>query len=132
MSEAVGKAVLYSLRVSGLKFADPTKDIRGRTVIDRDGEKMGFVDDLLLDDHNQRIRFVQVAHGGLVGISRTHFMIPINSVTRVEDRYVHIITSRAEVERTPDYQPELVPGTDSGGQGWWEQGPDGLPGVAVQ
>jgi sporulation protein YlmC with PRC-barrel domain len=132
MSEAVGKAILYSLRVSGLKLADPTDDIRGRTVIARDGQKIGFVDDLLLDDHNSRIRFVQIAHSGILGISRDHFMVPVNSVTRIEDRYIHITLTKEDVEREPLYQPDLVQGTDTGGQGWWEQGPDGLPGVAVQ
>ncbi len=132
MSETVGKAVLYSLRASGLKFADPVEDIRGRTAIARDGQKIGFVDDLLLDDHDHRIRFVQIAHGGILGISRAHFMVPINSLTKIEDQYIHITHTREDVERAALYQPKLVPGTDTGGQGWWELGPDGPPGVAVQ
>jgi sporulation protein YlmC with PRC-barrel domain len=132
MSDKVGKAVIYSLRMSGWKLANPADDIRGRTVIDRNGEKMGFVDDLLLDDHDSRIRFVQIAHGGILGISRSHFLTPVNAITKIEDKYVHIDRTREDVERATMYKPALVPGTDTGGQGWWEQGPDGLPGVAVQ
>lgn len=132
MSGAVGKTMISSLRVSGRKFANEADDIRGRTVVDPNGQKMGFVDDLLLDDSDHRLRFVQIAHGGTLGIGRDHFIIPINAVRRVEDRYVHIVYTREDVEREPQYRPEFVAGTDTGGQGWWELGPDGLPGVAVQ
>jgi sporulation protein YlmC with PRC-barrel domain len=132
MSERVGKTRISSLRASVWKLANPADDIRGRTVIDRNGEKMGFVDDLLLDDQDTRIRFVQIAHGGILGISRTHFLTPVNAITRIEDRYIHLDRTREDVERESTYTPELVAGTDTGGQGWWEQGPDGLPGVAVQ
>ena len=38
MSQTHGRAMIYSLRVSGRKFADPTDDIRGRTVVDREGQ----------------------------------------------------------------------------------------------
>jgi len=132
MSEKLGRTMINSLRISGWKFADPADDIRGRTVIDREGQKMGFVDDLLLDDNESRIRFVQVAHGGILGISRTHFLVPVNAITRVEDRYIHINFTREDVERDTLYKPALVSGTDTGGEGWWEQGPDGLPGAPVQ
>lgn len=132
MSQTHGRAMIYSLRVSGRKFADPTDDIRGRTVVDREGQKMGFVDDLLLDDHDGQIRFIQIAHGGILGISRNHFLTPINAVLKIDDRHVHINRTREDVERKTLYSPRLVEGTDTGGQGWWEAGPDGPPGAPVQ
>lgn len=100
--------------------------------MDREGQKMGFVDDLLLDANDSQIRFIQIAHGGLLGISRNHFLMPVNAITKIDDQYVHIDRSRNDVERKTLYAPRLVEGADTGGQGWWEKGPDGAPGVPLQ
>ena len=132
MSETHGGAMIYSLRVSGRKLANPVDDIRGRTVMDRECQKMGFVDDLLLDATDGHIRFIQIAHGGLLGISRNHFLMPVNAITKVDEQYVHIDRTRHDVERKSVYSPQLVEGQDTGGQGWWEKGPDGAPGVPIQ
>ena len=50
-------ATLMRLSDTELTVADPAEDIRGRTVVDRNGEEIGDVDDLLLDDHGKRVRF---------------------------------------------------------------------------
>lgn len=132
MSETRNKGLIYSLRDSGKKFRDPSKDIRGRDVIGRDGKKMGTVDDLLMDDRESRIRFVQIAHGGILGFGRDTFMLPVNTVMKVEDRQIHVDYTAEEVERAATYIPELEDGVDTGPAGWFEQGPGGLPGVAIQ
>ncbi len=132
MSKAQKRSVIYSLRDSGMKFRDSSKDIRGREVIGRDGEKMGTVDDLLMDDAESRIRFVQVAHGGFLGIGRDTFILPVNTVTKIEERAIHVDYTREEVNRKATYLPELEEGVDTGPAGWFEQSPAGLPGTPIQ
>jgi hypothetical protein len=58
-------AVPYRLRESTWTVADPQADVRGRTVVyrDRDGEEVGGVDDLLVDDRDGRVCLLQVGAG---------------------------------------------------------------------
>lgn len=132
MTDTQYKAVIYSLRDSGMKFKDPSRDVRGRDVIGNDGEKLGMIDDLMMDDKHARIRFIQVAHGGIFGFGQDHFILPVNTITKIEDRKVHVARSREDIERESQYLPELEEGVDTGPAGWFEQSPDGLPGVPIQ
>lgn len=132
MSETRQKAVIYSLSDSGMKFKDPAKDVRGRDVIGNDGQKLGMIDDLLMDDKHSRIRFIQIAHGGVLGFGQDHFILPVNTITRIEDREVHVARSREDIERESQYLPELEEGMDTGPAGWFEQSPAGLPGAPIQ
>lgn len=132
MSQNEKKAVIYSLRDSGMKFKDPTKDVRGRDVIGNDGKKLGMIDDLLMDDKHSRIRFIQIAHGGILGFGQDQFILPVNTITKIEERQVHVARSLEDIERESQYLPELEEGADTGPAGWFEQPPGGLPGVAIQ
>lgn len=132
MSQTEFKAVIYSLRDSGMKIKDPSKDVRGRDVIGNDGNKLGMIDDLLMDSRHSRIRFIQIAHGGLITMGQDQFILPVNTITKIEDRKVYVDRSQADMERVSQYLPELEEGVDTGPAGWFEQGPGGLPGVAIQ
>lgn len=132
MSQTQYKAVIFSIRDSGMKIQDSSKDIRGRDVIDRNGEKLGTIDDLLMDDRESRIRFIQVAHGGFLGIRQEHFILPVNTIMKVEERQVHVDRVRDDIVRESTYAPELVEGMDVEQAGWFEQGPGGAPGTPVQ
>lgn len=132
MSKAQKRSIIYSLRDSGMKFRDPSKDIRGRDVIGRDGEKLGMVEDLLLDDYESRLRFIQIAHGGFLGIGRDTFILPVNTITKIEERQIHVDRTRDDVLRESQYLPELEEGVDTGPTGWFEESPAGLPGTPIQ
>lgn len=73
---AGGTGTLYRLGETDQTVADPAADVRGRTVVDRHGEEVGRVDDLLVDDRENRVRFPRVGERGLLGIGRTHYLGP--------------------------------------------------------
>ena len=102
------KASLLKLSDANLTVAFPEQDIRGRTVLDRSGEEIGQVDDLLIDDREQRVRFIQVATGGFLGLGETTFMIPIDAITRITDEAVYTDQTREHVASAPRYDPALV------------------------
>lgn len=52
------------------------EDIRGRKVKDKNGEDIGKVDDLLVDVRENKVRFLEVASGGLLGLGATTSFIP--------------------------------------------------------
>jgi len=84
-----------------------SEDVRGRGVKDKDGEDIGTIDDLLIDGRENKVRFLEVASGGILGLGKTKSFIPIDTITRVEDD-VHIDQTREHVAGAPEYDPELI------------------------
>lgn len=102
------KERLLGLSDSSMTVADPDEDIRGRKVLDRAGEEVGDVDDLVIDDREANVRFMQVASGGFLGLGATKFMIPIDAITRITPDTVYIDQTRERVAGAPRYDPDLV------------------------
>ena len=69
-------------------------DIRGRTVKDVDGEDLGTVKDLLVDEAEKRVRFLEVASGGFLGIGQDTSLIPVDAISAITDDEVKIAQSR--------------------------------------
>lgn len=100
--------ILLKLSDTSLTFADPAEDIRRRKVLDKDGEEIGDVDDLLVDGREKKVRFLQVASGGFLGLGETRFLIPVDAITRISDDAVHISQTREHIAGAPRYDPALV------------------------
>ncbi|AGL16288.1 PRC-barrel domain-containing protein [Actinoplanes sp. N902-109] len=103
---------LVELRDSDQVLADPRQDIRGRTAVDRDGDELGTVQDLLIDAEEGKVRFLKVEHGGVLGIGAKASFVPVDIVTRVENETVCVGESRGRVADAPGYDPELVDAND--------------------
>jgi sporulation protein YlmC with PRC-barrel domain len=83
-------------------------DIRGRMVKDKDGQDLGRIDGLLVDASAQKVRFMEVATGGILGLGQTKSLIPIEAITRVTADEVYISHTREHVAGAPPYDPKLV------------------------
>lgn len=101
-------ATLVRLSDTGLTLADPEADIRGMTVVDRDGEEVGVVDDLFIDESERHMRFMEIASGGFLGIGKEKRLIPVDAVTEIDER-IHINQDRGLIASGPGYDPELKP-----------------------
>jgi len=66
MAQIETTAKLVRLSDTELTIANPAEDIRGRAVVDRDGEDIGEVEDLLIDAQEKRVRMLEVASGGFL------------------------------------------------------------------
>jgi sporulation protein YlmC with PRC-barrel domain len=99
---------LVKLGDTDLTVADPLEDIRGRTVVDRGGEEIGHVDALLIDDRDNKVRFLQVAAGGFLGIGERTFLIPVDAVVRVDADRVAVHQTRERIVGSPAYDPDLA------------------------
>lgn len=106
---------LVKLGDTELTLGDPAEDIRGRKVLDSSGDEIGKVDDLMLDDNESKVRFMHVSAGGFLGIGDKTFLIPIDTITRIDEDAVHVDQSRDKVIKGPEYDPALVRD-----QGFWE------------
>lgn len=99
---------LLRLSEERLELTDPAEDVRGYTVIDRDREEIGSVEDLIVDDREKKVRFLQVQAGGFLGMGGRHFLVPVDAVVRIHDDHVHVDQARDHVAGGPAYEPDVV------------------------
>lgn len=126
----MSESIMVRLADAGMTTADPTEDIRGRQVVDKDGEEVGKIDALLIDEDERRVRFLEIGSGGFLGIGEEKVLVPVDAVTHVDDDRVHIDRDRTQVAGGPDYDPELTYQRDyySGVYGYYGFGPYWAPG----
>ncbi|HEY9012234.1 MAG TPA: PRC-barrel domain-containing protein [Devosia sp.] len=103
------EATLVSINETGLTTQDPTEDVRDREVRDANGAKIGHVKDLLVDEKEQKVRLIEVAHGGLLGIGESRVLLPVDLITAIDDEAVYFLRDREQVSGAPKYDPQLVP-----------------------
>jgi sporulation protein YlmC with PRC-barrel domain len=101
------QGLLIHLSRSELELADPDADVRGHKVVDRGGDDIGKVDDLVIDPDERRVRFLLVGTGGFLGIGEQKLLIPVDAVTAVDDR-IHIDKENPDLSGAPVYDPSLV------------------------
>lgn len=101
-------STLIPLSDSNLTLAEPDADIRGREVLDQNGEELGEVDDLLVDDSEHLVRFLKVKSGGFLGIGAEMTFIPVDAVTKITENTVQVSLTREHISGAPRYNPEVV------------------------
>jgi sporulation protein YlmC with PRC-barrel domain len=123
---------LVRLSETGMTISDRRVDVRGRKVVDRDGEEIGTVDDLLVDQGEVRVRFLRVGHGGILGIGAEHFLVPVDAISEVTEEAVRIDRERERLTDVPGYDPEVAedPAYYGGLYGWWGYPAYWAPGYA--
>jgi sporulation protein YlmC with PRC-barrel domain len=108
MTTQTRTGALHRLRDSDLQLANPQADIRHRRVVDSAGNEIGEVDDLLVDEQERKVRFIEIASGGLLGMGQTKTLLPVETVSRIGDDEVRVNQTRERLQGAPPYQPELV------------------------
>ncbi|MDP5183385.1 PRC-barrel domain-containing protein [Blastococcus sp. BMG 814] len=128
MTDDIGR--LVRLGDTAQTVADPAADVRGRAVVDSDGDDVGRVDDLLVDDQENEVRFLRIGEGGFLGIGAQHYLIPVDAVVAVEPDRIRISRNRDRMAEVPPYDPELEyqPDYYAGVYGWWGYAPFWGPG----
>ncbi|MEO3935338.1 PRC-barrel domain-containing protein [Dermatophilaceae bacterium Soc4.6] len=101
-------SALHTLGDRGETVDGSADDVRGREVKDKDGHGIGKVTDLLVDDREDKIRFLLVEHGGFLGFGEKESLIPVDAVTKITEDAVFIDQSRERVAAAPGYDPDLV------------------------
>ena len=130
MSATATPGRLLSLSDTDKTVADPNADVRGRQAVDSSGEEIGTVEDLLVDDEETRVRFLQIGSGGFLGIGKDRFLVPVDAVASVTQDRVQVSRERARMTDVPGYDPTLEqdPAYYADVYGWWGYGPYWAPG----
>jgi sporulation protein YlmC with PRC-barrel domain len=121
---------LVSLTDTDQTVADPAADVRGRKAFDTNGDDVGTVEDLLVDEEENKVRFLRIGSGGFLGMGRDHFLVPVEAIESVEEDRVTISRDRDRLSDVPAYDPELTydPIYYADLYGWWGFGPYWAPG----
>ncbi|WP_236243455.1 PRC-barrel domain-containing protein [Streptomyces sp. CC228A] len=100
--------VLKKISETDQTVAAADEDVRGRKVVNGEGDEMGKVDDLLVDEQEGKVRFLLVEHGGFLGLGEKKTFVPVDAVVDVRDDVVVVSQSRRQIADAPPYDPELV------------------------
>ena len=99
---------LSKLRDIDRAVSSSDEDIRGRMVKDKNGQDLGRIEDLLVDDVKWKVRFIEVASGGILGFGDSKSFIPVDAITRMTADNVYISHTLEHVAGAPRYDPTLV------------------------
>jgi sporulation protein YlmC with PRC-barrel domain len=114
MESGQQRSNLTKLSESDLRLEESWQDIRRLDVYDITDEQIGSMEDLYVDQQARQPRFLVVSAGGLLGIGKKHFLIPVKEVSRDvgEDR-VTVTQPREKVLNSPEFDPDVgVPDPD--------------------
>lgn len=101
---------LSRLRDNAKTVSSSDEDVRGRMVKDKDGQDLGKIEGLMIDDAEHRVRFLEVGTGGILGFGERKSFIPVETITRIAADEIHIDRTRAHVAGAPSYEPAVVTG----------------------
>ncbi|MCS3844289.1 PRC-barrel domain-containing protein [Microbacterium sp. AK031] len=113
--ETPGTDALVRLGDTDETVANPDDDIRGRDVKDKDGADLGKVKALLIDENERKVRLIEVASGGFLGIGQDTTFIPVDAITSVTADEVRLDQTREHVAGAPAYDPALIHERDTYG-----------------
>ena len=99
---------LTRLRDTDQTVSSSDEDIRGRMAKDKAGHDLGTIEGLLIDEAERKVRFMEVASGGFLGLGESKSLIPVDAITRVTPDAVYIGHTLQHVAGAPIYDPDLV------------------------
>jgi len=109
VTEHTERGDLVKLSESDRTLEDPSQDLRGKDVYDRNGDQIGTVEDLYMDRQTKKVRFLGVGAGGFLGIGEKHFLMPLEAIADVGDDTVTLNQDREKVTGSADYDPAAAP-----------------------
>jgi sporulation protein YlmC with PRC-barrel domain len=85
--------------------------LRDFTFVDAQGEKLGDVDDVVLDLQRHRVVYIALATGGVLGIGRTLHAVPLEAVRELDTEEERIVVdiSRERLEEREGFDADNWP-----------------------
>ena len=108
MQEGTGlQPNLVNLNDTDLHLEEPWQDLRGLDVYDSNDEQLGSVEDVYVDREQREARLLVVSAGGLLGVGKKHFLVPVQEVKRdLEGERVTVEHPKEKVTESPEFNPD--------------------------
>lgn len=87
--------------------------VGGTSVYNSAGDKLGTIDDLMIDKRSGQVRYAVMEFGGFLGMGTDRYPIPWNMLKydTAQDGYV-VPLDKAKLEGAPRYSNDAVPDYD--------------------
>jgi sporulation protein YlmC with PRC-barrel domain len=89
------------------ELEEPWQDARGRKVIDKNGDEVGTVEELYIWEGPSTVHLITVS-----GDERS-FLIPVHTVTNVDEETVALEVGKDKVMDSPEFESEDVPDSEA-------------------
>ncbi len=83
------------------------QDARGRRVIDKNGDEVGTVEELYIWEEPSTVHLIAVS-----GDERS-FLIPVHTITNVDEEAVALEVGKAKVMDSPEFESDDVPDSET-------------------
>ena len=114
MESGQQRSNLTKLSELDVPLEESWQDTRGLDVYDIADEQIGRVEDLYVYRESRLAKYLIVSAGGLLGVGKKHFLIPVEEVSRdVGEDQVRVNQNREKVLNSPEFEPDVgVPAPD--------------------
>ena len=111
----------YVYRIESLPAFSDVEDLRWKTLVANDGDKIGTIENIERDEDTDRVEFMQVGRGGFLGFGAERFLVPVTAIVKVDEKHVYIDRPLNRLDGVPEYDYERVHDPDycAGVRAWW-------------
>ncbi|MES2255238.1 MAG: PRC-barrel domain-containing protein [Pseudomonadota bacterium] len=89
---------------SGHTTAILASKVKGTAVYNNAGDKIGTVEDVVLDKLSNQIMFAALGFGGLMGIGEKYYPVPWSMLNYSEDKGGYVVPlDKSRIEKAPAY-----------------------------
>ena len=98
------RSTLTKLSELEVPLEERWQDIRNLDVYDVSDEQIGSVEDLYIDREARQPSYLIVSAGGVLGVGKKHFLIPVEEVSRdVAEERVTVTVPKDKVLNSPEF-----------------------------
>ncbi len=88
--------------------------VEGTSVYNAGGEKLGSIDDLMIDKVSGQVQYAVLEFGGFLGVGSDRYPIPWKVLKYSTDKGGYVVPlDKARLDRAPKYQGDTMPVYDS-------------------
>ncbi len=110
----------------------PASTLKGEKIINMDGEDLGKIEDIMIDQENGMIAYAVVSFGGFLGIGNKKFAIPWEAISERQSGHGFTLNINKEIlEKSEGFEMDKLPSTREqlsntytyyGNKPYWETG----------
>src|SRR5712675_3544079 len=87
--------------------------VEGSAVYNPDGDKLGSIDDLMIDKLSGQVRYAVMEFGGFLGMDTDRYPIPWQMLKYDTDLDGYVVpVDKVKIEKAPKYSSDSVPAYD--------------------
>ena len=98
---------LVNLNDTDLHLEESWQDLRGLDVYDINDEQIGSVEDVYVDREQRQARLLDVSAGGMLGLGKKHFLVPVEEAKRdLDGERLTVEHPKEKVMESPEFNPD--------------------------